>query len=469
MKRHFGISLSLATLMLVSSHAISLAQSAPAQPGENVEPPSDKIDQLQKKLDERDALIRELIERVNKLEAKRASTKPVKAPATSAQQQPGNTGPLPPGQPQPQAAQQSSPSSQQTGPGVPKPAAPGQSQPQAAQQSSPSSQQTGPGVPKPGASAQSQPQVAQQSPPSSPQSTQQTPAESADAPGTFTVSAEAAQHALEIALVQQGAGLLSPWSVEVVPSLVYQHNQAPIVPGQIALSTTGTLLVTGQVIRQDMIQGSGLVRVGLPWDSQVEFSVPYDYKTLMNTSRVLTTGISQQGVNASGFGDPTLTLTKQLMSESEWLPNLFVSGSWDTNLGETYRRLPLGTGFNEFRIGLLASKRQDPLVFTAGFTYQKSLENRGVTPGDQFIPSVGMLFAVSPETSLQLSQQVAFVSGVRQNGLLIPGSDQVSGIFTVGLLSILRPGWVVNLSASIGETPDAPSLTVQLSLPIRLN
>jgi len=282
------------------------------------------------------------------------------------------------------------------------------------------------------------------------------------------VSPEAAQHALEIALVQSGAGLLSPWKVEVVPSFVYQYNSVS-VPGQLAVSTTGNLLITGNVIRQNTLQANGLVRVGLPWDFQAEFSVPYGYKSLTNTSRVLTTGLLQQGKNAVGFGDPTFTLTKQLMTESEWLPNLFVSGTYESDLGQFSRGLALGAGFNEFRVGLLATKRQDPLVFTAGFTYQRTLEHLGVTAGDQFIPSVGLLFAVSPETSLQLSQQVAFADPIKRFGQKIPGSDQVQGIFSVGLLSILRPGLVVNLTASIGETPDAPNLTFQFAVPIRLN
>ncbi len=484
MKRHLGISVSIA--MLVSSHGISLAQSPPAT---NAGPASDSIEELQRKLDQRDALIGDLIHRLDRLEAQQA--RPIKRSATSAPQPAAGTLPLPPGQPQPQVVQQSLPSSQQTiGAGVPKPTPPGQPQPQVAQQLPPASQPTGPAKPAPPGQpqqspplsqqstepgsvdpvvpGQSPPQVAQQSPPSSPQSTQQTPAESTDQPGTFSVSPEAAQHALEIALVQSGAGLLSPWKVEVVPSFVYQYNSVS-VPGQLAVSTTGNLLVTGNVIRQNTLQANGLVRVGLPWDFQAEFSVPYGYKSLTNTSRVLTTGLLQQGKNAVGFGDPTFTLTKQLMTESEWLPNLFVSGTYESDLGQFSRGLALGAGFNEFRVGLLATKRQDPLVFTAGFTYQRTLEHLGVTAGDQFIPSVGLLFAVSPETSLQLSQQVAFADPIKRFGQKIPGSDQVQGIFSVGLLSILRPGLVVNLTASIGETPDAPNLTFQFAVPIRLN
>jgi hypothetical protein len=462
MKWQLALSVSLVTL--VSANAQGLAQTptpADAQAGE-------KIDRLQKEVEERDALIRDLAARIARLEGRQAKNSPSRPPTTIP------AGQSPSKEPPPRVAQQSPPSPQSTEFGNGKPTSPETRAPQVAQQTLPSSQpSTGPSGPTTVQPAQPTPptaagvgpaQPAQQSP----QSTQQQPPEVGDEAGTFTVSADAAQHALERALVQSGAGLLTPWTVEVVPGVLYQYNQISL-PGQIALSTTGNVLVTGQVLRSTTLQGSTLVRLGLPWDSQMEVSGNYDYKSVANTTRVLTTGISQTVTSATGFGDPTLTLTKQVLSESEWLPNLFVSGTWNADLGQFKRGIPLGMGFDQFRIGVIATKRQDPLVFTAGFSYQKSLENKGVVPGDQFTPSVGLLFAVSPETTLQLSQQLAFANAVKRNGQIISGSDQVSGIFNIGLLTILRPGLVVNLTAGIGETADAPNFTVQLSIPIRLN
>jgi hypothetical protein len=157
------------------------------------------------------------------------------------------------------------------------------------------------------------------------------------------------------------------------------------------------------------------------------------------------------------------------MTEREWFPSLFLSGVWDSNTGQTAKGVALGTGFDELKVGLLATKRQDPLVYTAGFSYQTTLDNHGISPGDVYTPSVGLLFAVSPETSLQFSQQLSFARPLRINHQLIPGSEQFSGVFNVGLLTILGPGLVLNLNAGIGETPDAPNLTLQLAIPIRLN
>jgi hypothetical protein len=202
---------------------------------------------------------------------------------------------------------------------------------------------------------------------------------------------------------------------------------------------------------------------------QAEIGLPYDYKHFSTASRVLGSNLSERTISANGYGDPIFTLTKQVFSEGEWRPGVFLNGTWDSDFGQTKNGISLGSGFNEFRVGTTAVKRQDPLVFTAGFTYQTALENNGVTPGDQYIPSVGMLFAVSPETSLRFAQQIGFIQPIKVGGIAVQGSDQTQGIFTVGLLSILARGVVLDFSASIGETPDAPDLSFRLAFPIRLN
>jgi hypothetical protein len=293
-------------------------------------------------------------------------------------------------------------------------------------------------------------------------------AAAAPAPGQFTVSKQAAEHALERALVQSGALLLQPGKFQVVPSLTYQFQQAT-QPDRLALTTSGTVLVTQDLLRASTVQAESLFRAGLPWDSQLEIGIPYAYKTKSTTTRVLGSDLADKIVDAVGFGDPTIALTKQLTKESEWLPNLFLRGSWNIDLGQAEKGLPLGMGFNQISAGLLASKRQDPLVFTAGFTYLTNLEHHGITPGDQFTPSLGLLFAVSPETSLQFSQQASFIEDTRFRGANVPGSSSLQAAFTAGALSILAPGIVVQFLASIGETPDAPALTVQLAFPIDLN
>lgn len=329
-------------------------------------------------------------------------------------------------------------------------------------------------APAPAARAPEAQRVAQQAPSPqapAPQSTppqSQPPAKAPAEPGQFEVSEEDAQRALERALVQTGASLLQPGKFEFVPSMTYQFDQTSR-PSQIALTLGGDVLITQDVVRSTQVEAGTLLRVGLPLGFQAEVGVPYEYKRVSTASRAQGAGFADQTTDEVGFGDPTLTLTKQLLLERGGLPGLFLSGTWDTNYGQTVNGVALGSGFNEFRASVTAVKRQDPLVFTAGLTYQTALKNRNIQPGDQYTPALGMLFAVSPETSLRFAQQVSFVRGAQLNGSVVPGSDQVSATFTFGLLSILARGLTLDLSANIGETPDAPDFSVRLAFPIRLN
>jgi hypothetical protein len=404
-----------------SQPLLKVAQNTPPPPQPAPLPPNSdaaRIEQLQERIDQRDVVIRDLLQRVENLERERAAGASARqGPATAAASEAAQT-PSPPAPPQasPQTAQAS---------------------PQPAQASSPPAPQP-PGEPAP------------------------------SGPGSFAVSDEDAQRALERALVQTGAALLPLGRFEFVPSLTYQFRRES-QPGQIALTTDGTVLITENVTKTTQVEANALIRVGLPWDAQAEFGFPFDYKSLSATSRVTGAGLSEHTVDVQGAGDLTFSLTKQILAAGDVRPGLFLGGGWNSDFGQTKRTLPLGTGFNELSVGLTAVKRQDPMVFTLGFTYQGTLEKRGFKPGDQYIPSLGMLLAVSPETSLRFSQQISFGGRDKFNGVAVPGSDKVSGIFTFGLLSILGRGLVINLTGGIGETSDAPDLFVQLAFPIRLN
>ena len=294
-------------------------------------------------------------------------------------------------------------------------------------------------------------------------------ADTAPAPaeaGQFSVSPEAAQHALERALVQTGLMLLRPGEFEIVPSETFQLYQFA-QPDQLALTPTGAVLVTQNQQRYMLFQSQVLGRVGLPWEAQLEVATSFDVASQTNTTQVVGGSLGSHTITGAGLGDTSISLIKQITNEGEWMPNVFLSGTF--NLGQQQNGLPLGFGYDYFKAAVTAVKRQDPLVFTAGLAYQTNLEAHGILPGDEVIPSVGLLFALSPETSIQAIQQIAFVNGTKFHGVTVPGSSQIEGIFQAGVLSILAPGVVVNLTAAVAETPQTPDLTVQLSVPIRFN
>ncbi|HLG85841.1 MAG TPA: hypothetical protein VKZ79_01440 [Alphaproteobacteria bacterium] len=412
-KPDFGLKVSLAACALASlASGATLAADAGGSAGAT-EQSSQTIDpavikELQKKIDQRDVIIRNLLARVERLERQEAA-RTAGAPST------GNS---PSGAP-PQQAKAAAPSTAQAPANPP------------AQASAESGEQT----------------------------------EGTSSSGSFTVSEEAAQHALERALVQTGAALLPSGVFEFVPSLIYQ-SQRTSFPGQIALSSSGTVLITEDVTRKNILDADALLRVGLPWDTQAEVSLPYEYNEQSVATRALGSGISERSLSVQGIGNPAVTLVKQLIHESDLDPGLFLAETWNSNFGMT-NRIALGNGFNQFTTALTAVKRQDPLVFTASLGYQTTLSHDGIRLGDQFLPSVGVLLAVSPETSLRFAQQLGFVGKTSLHGKLVPGTEQTIGFFSAGLLSILDSGLVMELNTSIGETRDSPDFVVELSFPIR--
>jgi hypothetical protein len=114
----------------------------------------------------------------------------------------------------------------------------------------------------------------------------------------------------------------------------------------------------------------------------------------------------------------------------------------------------------------LAIKRQDPLAFVGNGFYRKSFSSGDIDPGDEIGFSVGVVLAASPETSLQASLLQSFTRETKINGREIPGSDQTSGVFTLGASSILGRGVLLSITGGIGLTSDAPDYFVGISLPI---
>ena len=90
--------------------------------------------------------------------------------------------------------------------------------------------------------------------------------------------------------------------------------------------------------------------VGLPWEFQISAFLPYVFNqgTAGNPS-------------SQGFGDAGVLLSKELLLEGDWVPNLVASVGWTspTSFGNSFTPLPYVSGFQG---GFTTSKRFDPLV-----------------------------------------------------------------------------------------------------------
>lgn len=287
------------------------------------------------------------------------------------------------------------------------------------------------------------------------------------APGQFEVDEQAAERALERTLVAAGALLIPFGQAEVEPAFTYtrRENDSP------ALTVVGGGLIgVSEEFRRDEFQGNLSVRIGLPLDAQFELGLPYNF---VQQQRVINLGAagrrSLDGTN-QGLGDINIGLAKTLLRERGWRPDLIGRVTWDSNSGELRDHgIRIGDGFNNIIGSLTALKRQDPIAFVAGASYQKSFEENNIEPGDQIRFTLGALLAASPETSLRLVLDQAFFNDLKIRNTTVNNSDQVQGVLTVGASSILGRNLLLDVAAGIGLTDDAPDYAVRISLPIRFD
>jgi hypothetical protein len=395
------------TLLALLGSALPGSMAAYAQTSEPT------IEQLQKEVRQRDAVIQNLVRRVEKLErqvgtAASATANPAAGPTRSVTRSHAGVQP-------------SAPTVATLEPEEPAPA------------------QAGPKT-SPASSAAATQQAADTNP----------PATNPPAPGQFEVNPEAAERALERTLVATGNLLVPQGFGEVEPLFSYTRRE---LPTQVFFN-----------VNRNELSWALDMRFGLPWESQFEIALPY------NLAQQQVTNISvvppQQVLNSWGnsFGDLTVGLAKTFVHESGWIPDLLARVNYEIPTGpENSNRVPLTSRRSLLAFSLTATKRQDPLVFVATGGYTKSYQTGQMNLGDQVNFLTGVFLASSPETSLRAVLQNNFVQDIRLNDVTFRGSDTVQSILTFGASSILGRGILVDLQAGIGLTNSAPKYTVILS------
>jgi hypothetical protein len=365
------------------------------------------VEDLQKQLQQRDALIRDLLRRVERLErrvgngAQRAAGAPPTATPAVAISRPGSPPPAPI-----EVALH------------PDEAAPG-------------------------------PMTAQEAPPPAP-APPSAPAPAGAAPGQFEVSEEAAERALERTLVATGNLVVPQGFAEFEPLFSYTRREAPT-------------LVVANVNRNELFPAAD-VRVGLPWESQIEVLLPWNFDEQQVTNAEVSPPqqISHRWGNA--IGDLTISGAKTILHQSGWIPDLLGRVSWEAPTGPiSANGVPLVSGQDKLSFSLTALRRQDPLVFNATGGYTKAFTNDNINPGDQANFTFGAFLATSPETTLYGNLAQNFLQNVTVNGVTLRGSNTVQSIFNFGASSILGRGILLQLQGGIGLTSTSPKYTVLLS------
>lgn len=287
------------------------------------------------------------------------------------------------------------------------------------------------------------------------------------APGTVVVEEEAAERALERSLTRAGALLLPPGILEVEPGLTYARRE-DTTPRFV---TSGGNIFAGETeFNANSLTGDLALRLGLPWDSQLEIGLPYRWRDVESVTSVGFAPTDASSESGSGLGDVRVGLAKTLLRENLSRPDLVGRITWDTDSGRAQENgVPLGAGFHELTGSLTATRRQDPLVFVGGLSYAYVFEKDQIQPGQIFSANFGSFIALSPETSLRLQLLGSYQKETTLLGRKIGGSDQTVGTFLIGGSTLVARGTLLNLSLGIGLTDDADDFSITLSLPIRFS
>jgi hypothetical protein len=263
------------------------------------------------------------------------------------------------------------------------------------------------------------------------------------APGASTpkqaatnVPEEETSRALEQALVRQGGSVLPKGSVMVEPEVSYIYSEPD------------------QGRRRDTWVSAATVRVGLPWDIEANVTVPYVLHD------------RQSGIGrTAGLGDINLGLTKPLVAERDYVPDLLVFGNWKSTTGRSDGALPTGTGANAYQAGLTAVKRQDPLVLFGSLSYTWNGRSGQVDYGNSLGGTLGTILAATPDTSVLVDVNLNSSFASRVGGQRIGTSDRLSGVFEVGTATVLGRDLLLNVTAGVGFTPSAPDFQLTVSVP----
>jgi hypothetical protein len=287
-------------------------------------------------------------------------------------------------------------------------------------------------------------------PPAEAPPTTAAPTPAPPAPGQFEISPEAAERALERTLVATGNLLVPAGFAEIEPLFSYTRRE---VSSQVLFN----------VNRNELFPALD-ARVGLPWESQIEALLPWNFNEQQVTDAVTSPPQLQSNRWGNAIGDLTISAAKTFVHESGWVPTVLGRVNWEAPTGPLRSNgVPMTSGFDRLSLSVTALKREDPLVFVATGGYTKAFQANQLNPGNQFNFTTGAFLATSPETTLRTVLSQNFVQDVSVNGVTIPGSNTVQPILTFGASTILGRGILVDLQVGLGLTNTAPKYQVILS------
>jgi len=275
------------------------------------------------------------------------------------------------------------------------------------------------------------------------------------------VDEQAAQRALERTLTQGGALLIPTWRIQFGPSITYSLNQTDFPT---LVEDGDTLLLGSNDVERTAFNANLAVQVGLPFESQLELGLPYQWVDEEIRTRIQGVPFGQTiERNGKGIGSLKIGLAKTFVRERGWRPDLVGRITWDTGSGDRTDNGVFIGGFESVGGSLSFIKRKDPLVFFGSASYRTFFEDEDIEPGDQFAFSFGTALAVSPSSSLFASISNLFLAETEFGNEQIDGSDISSFALSLGASTVVSRGVLLSLTTGIGISENAPDYSIGLS------
>ena len=285
-------------------------------------------------------------------------------------------------------------------------------------------------------------------------------------PGLFEVDEVAAVRALERSLTQIDALLMPVGAYEfgIDFSFGFDSSRTPIfIEIEDEDGNTAQALSILDTERRSAVSIFDF-RTGLPRDSQITVSLPYLVETDMDKVFFDGSIVDIQTESVSGIGDLSIALSKGLLSEKGMRPDLIASVSYNSDTGGTDDGVNLGSGAQEYSLGLTMTKRQDPLVFTGSLSMTNPVESDGFKAGNSQSISLSALLGASPNTSMSFGFSQTFFSEAESDGQRISGTSGYSGSYTFGISSVVGRDVFLSASLSSGLSDTAGDYTFSFGI-----
>ena len=298
-----------------------------------------------------------------------------------------------------------------------------------------------------------------------------------------------AEEPTEQLLVERGGVLLPRGTLQLEPSIEYQHSSS----NRVAISgfTILDAIVIGNIrvddLKRDLVTGALTARYGITDRIQAEVRAPGVYRHDREILGVGTNDERERSIDGINIGDVESTLSYQAVTQSTWRPATilrlsarFPTGKSAFDIGretigpggeQRLTEAPTGSGFYAVGAGTTMVWRTDPTVLFLGGSYRYNIpESFGefgrIAPGATFEWFAGTNIALTEVVSVNFSFVNQITEATEQSGEEVSGTSTNDGRLVLGTSIGLSPRTSLVFSASAGLTSDSPDFDFSVRLPI---